>query len=207
VTKEGQLHTTVRVNGLVMAGGYSRRMGRDKALLCYHDVPQTLWTYRLLQQVCQEVFVGCRTEQDLGPANDLPRICDRMPERGPAEGIAAALAHDPAAAWLVVACDLPRLSLEALRDLLHERDPNALATAYRSAHDGLPEPLCAIYEPGILPLLEAALDEPRHCPRRLLMEVGERVRLLPARNDRALDNVNTPEEAANLKINYPAPAK
>jgi molybdopterin-guanine dinucleotide biosynthesis protein A len=178
-------------------------MGRDKALLCYHDVPQALWTYRLLQQVCQEVFVGCRTEQDLGPANDLPRICDRMPERGPAEGISAALAHDPAAAWLVVACDLPRLSLEALRDLLRDRDPSALATAFRSAHDSLPEPLCAIYEPQMWPLLEAALDQPHNCPRRLLIEAGERVRLLAARIDGALDNINTPDEAADLQISFP----
>lgn len=195
----GHNDKVANVKGLVMAGGFSRRMGRDKALLCYHDTPQALWTHRLLQQVCPEVWIGCRPGQDLGPANHLPRIHDRGPARGPLEGIAAALAHDPGAAWLVAACDLPRLSLAALHDLLSARDTHAFATAFRSAHDGLPEPLCAIYEPRMLPLLEAALGQPRNCPRKVLIEAGERVLLLAARNDGALDNINTPEEAAALQ--------
>ncbi len=191
------------VKGLVMAGGFSRRMGRDKALLVYHEIPQALWTYRLLRQVCDTVWIGCRPGQDLGPANELPRIHDRAPDRGPSEGIAAALAHDPSSAWLVVACDLPRLSLDALHDLLRQRDPAALATAYRSAHDGLPEPLCALYEPAIRPNIEAALLRERNCPRKVLIEAGDRVRLLPARSDGALDNFNTPEEAALLDAAAP----
>jgi len=199
---EGQTQTVAPIKGLVIAGGFSRRMGRDKVLLTYHDVPQALWTHRLLQQSCNEVWIGCRPGQDVGPANDLPRIHDREANRGPAEGIAAALAHDPSSAWLVVACDLPRLSPGVLRDLLRARDSQALATAYCSAHDGLPEPLCAIYEPGIRPLIEAALLRERNCPRKILLEAGERVRLLPPRSDGALDNFNTPEEAAALQTDF-----
>lgn len=200
---EGQTKAVAKVKGLVMAGGFSRRMGRDKALLCYHDVPQVLWTYRLLQQSCNEVWIGCRPGQDIGSANDLPRIHDRETGRGPAEGIAAALAHDPSSAWLAVACDLPRLSPGVFRDLLLARDSQALATAYCSAHDGQPEPLCAIYEPEIQPLIEAALLRGRNCPRKILLEAEERVRLLPPRSDGALDNFNTPEEAAALRADSP----
>ena len=187
------------VHGLVMAGGFSRRMGQDKALLSYHGVPQVLWTYRLLQQVCPQVWIGCRAGQDLGPANEVQRIEDRAPHRGPMEGIAAALAKDPQSAWLVVACDLPRLSAADLAGLLRERNPQALATVYRSAHDGLPEPLCALYEPGIQPLLETCLREQRNCPRKMLMGAADRVQLLEAPKSGALDNVNTPEEAEALQ--------
>lgn len=113
----------------------------------------------------------------------------------------SAFAHDPSSAWLVVACDLPRLSSGVLRDLLLARDSQELARAYCSAHNGLPEPLCTIYEPGIRPLLEAALLRERNCPSKILMEAGERVRLLPPRNDSELDNFHTPEEAAALLAN------
>lgn len=198
MSRQGSHEALAPVRGLVMAGGFSRRMGRDKALLCYHGVPQVLWTHRLLQSFCARVSISCRPGQDLGPANDLPRIHDRAPDRGPVEGIAAALAYDPEAAWLVVACDLPRLTREALDALVSRRDPRLLATAYRSAHDGLPEPLCALYEPGIRPMIEAAVLEGGRCPRRLLMGAGDDVRLLEPRGDGALDNINTPVEAARL---------
>ena len=48
----------------------------------------------------------------------------------------------------MLACDLPFLADETLRHLIEHRDPSRLATAYRSSHDGLPEPLCAIWEPA-----------------------------------------------------------
>ena len=65
------------------------------------------------------------------------------------------------------------------------------ATAYRSSHDGLPEPLCAIYEP------RSARPSPRsrqgkHCPRKFLLQAG--THLLEEPNPRALDNINTPKE-------------
>lgn len=182
-----------------MAGGFSRRMGRDKALLSYHGIPQVLWTYQLLQMVCQEVWVGCRPEQHLGSANDLPRILDREEGRGPIEGIAAALASDADAAWLVVACDLPCLKVHVLEELIEHRDPLAIATVFCSAYDGLPEPLCAIYEPHILSLLEDAISDQRKCPRKILLNAQNRVLMLEARTDRALENFNTPDDVAMLK--------
>lgn len=187
------------VKGLVIAGGFSRRMGQDKALIRYHDVPQALWTYRLLEAVCDAVWLGCRAEQDLGEANDLPRIHDREPDRGPMEAIAAAFASDPQSAWLVVACDLPRLKVPVLTQLLDQRDPNALATAFRSAYDNLPEPLCTLYEPQFRPNIEDAISRQRGCPRKLLIEFGERIRILDAPENEALDNFNTPQDAMRLQ--------
>jgi molybdopterin-guanine dinucleotide biosynthesis protein A len=105
---------------------------------------------------------------------------------------AAALAAHPQVAWLVLACDLPFLSDAALSQLLRERDPTAVATAYRSAHDGLPEPLCAIWEPSAAAALAADEAEGMCCPRKFL--IRQAVPLLEPRDPRALDNINTPEE-------------
>jgi len=89
---------------------------------------------------------------------------------------------------------LPFLSDAALSQLLRERDPTAVATAYRSAHDGLPEPLCAIWEPAAAAALAAYEAEGGHCPRKFL--IRQAVPLLEPKDRRALDNVNTPEEYA-----------
>ena len=70
----------------------------------------------------------------------------------------------------------------------------ALATAYRSAHDGLPEPLCAIWEPAAAAALADYQAAGADCPRKFL--IRHAARLLEPLDRRALDNVNTPEEYA-----------
>jgi molybdopterin-guanine dinucleotide biosynthesis protein A len=95
---------------------------------------------------------------------------------------------------LVLACDLPFLSDAALSQLLRERDAASLATAYRSVHDGLPEPLCAIWEPGAAAALAEYQAGGRDCPRKFL--IGHPTNLLEALDIRALDNVNTPDDYA-----------
>ena len=65
---------------------------------------------------------------------------------------------------------------------------------YRSTHDGLPEPLCAIWEPAAAPALAAYQAGGGNCPRKFLMRNG--APLLEPLDRRALDNVNTPEEYA-----------
>lgn len=194
---------SVPVNGLVLAGGFSRRMGRDKALLDYHGVPQARWTGELIAPVCQAVYYSCREGQDLGEGPDLSavRIHDSEEGGGPIEGMLSAHQRDPESAWLVIACDLPRLTVETVQHLLDNRDPEKLVTAYRSFHDGLPEPLCALYEPASFPHFAEFYDNGRKCPRRLLIDLGEQINLLDLPDDRALDNANTPDEATEYQVN------
>lgn len=121
-----------------------------------------------------------------------PLIVDSVEGGGPIVGIRSALAAHPGAAWLVLACDLPFLSDAALERLLAERDPLRLATAYVSAHDGLPEPLCAIWEPAAAAALAAYQDGGGKCPRKFLSTHS--MKRVEPRDRRALDNVNTPQE-------------
>jgi molybdenum cofactor guanylyltransferase len=193
------------LHGLVLAGGASRRMGRDKATLDYHGRPQLEWTWSLLARHCERTFVSVRAGQDAaGPRAALPCIVDRVEGAGPIAGIEAAFAAHPAAAWLVVACDLPFITDATLAHLVARRGDQCIL-AYRSAHDGLPEPLCAIYEPGAREAVLAALAEGRHCPRRLIVRSG--VALLELPDAAALDNVNTPDDLADAsrRLGRPGP--
>lgn len=180
--------------GLVLAGGESRRMGRPKWALDYHGEPQAHRTARLLGDVCEQTFLSVRLGQDLDGLPDLPALPDRFPAWGPAAGILTAMEAHPGAAWLVAACDLPFLDGETLAALAAGRDRLRIATAYRSAHDGLPEPLCAVWEPRARQRLLEAASIGMACPRRVLRE--SRPRLLDLANASALDNANTPAEAA-----------
>jgi molybdenum cofactor guanylyltransferase len=186
---------TAPVYGLILAGGASSRMHRDKAALPYRGKAQLERIFELARRHVAPVFVSVRAEQRADPARShYPLIVDSVAGEGPIAGIRSAFAVHAHAAWLVLACDLPFLSDAALSQLLRDRDPTRLATAYRSAHDGLPEPLCAIWEPAAAAPLAAFSEAGGTCPRKFL--IRQAVPLLDPQDQRALDNVNTPEEYA-----------
>ncbi|HTV49846.1 MAG TPA: NTP transferase domain-containing protein [Steroidobacteraceae bacterium] len=181
------------VYGLVLAGGRSTRMQRDKAVLSYHGTSQLERAMQLLEGLVARSFVSVRADQVDDPVRArFAQIVDRGASQGPITGILAAQQAYPQAAWLVLACDLPFLTRATLERLLRERRAERQATAYRSSHDGLPEPLCAVYEPASAVALAAYVSSGRQCPRKFLLQAD--AALLEPSDPRALDNVNTPEE-------------
>jgi molybdenum cofactor guanylyltransferase len=187
---------TAPLYGLVLAGGRSTRMGQDKAALEYHGQIQLERAFALLEPLLARAFVSVRQDQVSDPLRaKFPQVVDVADgTEGPAAGIRAAQLAHPNAAWLVLACDLPWLDIATLQHLIARRDPTRMITAFRSQHDGLPEPLCAIYEPAAAAALVQQLATGRNCPRKLLIHSD--TLLLDQPNIKALDNVNTPQERA-----------
>lgn len=181
---------TAPLYGLVLAGGRSTRMGQDKASLAYHGATQLDWAMALIKPFVERAYISVRPDQTHEPVRSrYPQIVDMQDNLGPIAGIVSAQARHPEAAWLIVACDLPFLDAATLDHLLSARQPSQLATAYRSSHDTLPEPLCAIYEPASRAPLAAYVASGKQCPRKFLMQA--QAHLLDEPNPRALDNVNT----------------
>ncbi|MGE9296191.1 MAG: NTP transferase domain-containing protein [Puniceicoccales bacterium] len=189
---------TAPLMGLVLAGGQSRRMGRDKATLTWHGEPLWRRQAELLAEQGMPVGISLRAEQTLDIGGFAP-VHDAMDDAGPLAGFLSAWAQFAQSALLVVACDLPLLDAATIRFLIEQRDPTKLATAYRSANDGLPEPLCAIWEPRSRAALEASVAAGKRCPRKVLINGGDDVRLLDLPHPTALENANTPEEFARLE--------
>jgi molybdopterin-guanine dinucleotide biosynthesis protein A len=182
----------VKVLSLVLAGGASRRMGIDKALISYHGEPQVRRLVALMESVAGPAHVSVRRSQLNNPVfQGLRLLCDQDEDIGPLAGLLAAFAHEPGCAWLVAAVDLPRISAGTLQRLLSARDPACFATAYRIPHSDRPEPVCAIYEPSILPALERA-KETRRYSLMLLRDVP--LKLLDPADERELQGVNEPGE-------------
>jgi molybdopterin-guanine dinucleotide biosynthesis protein A len=184
--------------GLVLAGGRSRRMQADKAAVAYGGRPQLAVAFDLLARHVRCAWVSVRADQAGEPLRaGYPQIVDGTAGRGPIAGIIAAQSQHPEAAWLVLACDLPQLDDATLSALVARRDTTRLATAFLSRHDGLPEPLCAIYEPRSREAILAQVESGRDCPRKFLAEHD--VLLLEPVSTAALDNANTPEDAAAMR--------
>ncbi|MDQ1089373.1 MULTISPECIES: NTP transferase domain-containing protein [unclassified Siphonobacter] len=131
--------------GLVLAGGQSSRMGQDKAWLSYHDMPQWQYVQKLLQKVCERVYLSMNPSQP-SVSGELV-ITDQYAEQGPMGGLMSAIGTNSEVAWLVMAVDMPVVTEETLRFLSTHRNPACAATVYRTSDNQI-EPLLAIYEPS-----------------------------------------------------------
>ena len=181
--------------GLVLAGGRSTRMQRDKAKLEYDGRPQLERAMELILPWVARAHVSVRADQRDDPQRAVyDTLTDLTPDLGPVGGIQAALHAHPDKAWLVLACDLPFLEAPTLEHLIARRATARQATAYRSNFNGLPEPLCAIYEPSCRPAIDAWIAQGQTCPRKWLSRSD--VELLDLPELHALDNVNTAAEYA-----------
>lgn len=185
--------------GLLLAGGRSTRMGRDKAamVLGADGLNQARRGLELLAGVCEKTFLSLRVGQTAPEGcESVEAVRDKPGSGGPLAGILAAFERDPLAAWLVMACDLPFVNREVLGRLVSARREESAFLAYASATDGLPEPLCAIYEPAAREILEAHAARDHRCPRHILIEEKTPLLELPSSSRRALENMNTPEDIA-----------
>ena len=130
------------VTCLLLAGGLSRRMGADKAMLVYKGEP--LWSRQLrtLSEVGSEaIWVSARSVPAWAKGlNEV--ILDEVPSRGPLSGIAAALSRLKTSHLLVLGIDLPNMSSEHLRQLVNVIEPGRGVIPVKEERF---ETVCAIY--------------------------------------------------------------
>lgn len=180
------------LNGLVLIGGKSTRMNKDKSKLVYHnDLPQHEHLTNLLSAYCEKVFVSVRDETQAAEYNN-DIITDKFINLGPYGGILSALQYNPNAAWLVVAVDLPYLDETTISNLVTNRNTSKAATCFIDPQNEFPEPLITIWEPRAYPILLEFLSKGYSCPRKAL--INSDVEVILERDVKALTNVNTPEE-------------
>ncbi|MBX2844252.1 MAG: NTP transferase domain-containing protein [Flammeovirgaceae bacterium] len=184
------------LNGLVLVGGKSSRMGQDKGLLNYHGIPQREFTYHLIEKFCETTWFSCREDQVVS-LSGFNSIVDQVPNSGSFGAIFSAFRQNSNCAWLVVACDLPLLDEETIQMLIDKRNPEKIATAYNSPIDHKPEPLIAIWEPSVMAFLEKGKNQIKTGPRKILMMND--ANLINSENPDALKNANYPEDFREIK--------
>ena len=182
------------LNGLVLVGGKSERMGTDKSSLNYFGTSQREYLFDLLQNVVAgKVFISSRKEQDFSHQN---LISDTFLGLGPFGGICSAFMQHPNNAFLVVATDLPFVDENLLNLLISKRNPAKIATTFIGKNNLFPEPLITIWEPKSYPVLLNYLSMGYSCPRKVL--INSEVELVEV-EENFLRNINTPDEFEQVK--------
>ena len=183
----------------ILAGGQSRRMGTDKAVLEIGGLSLLERAARLALAAALPVVVVGRECPNGWPLPAVPFLPDAVPGRGPLGGLHTALGyHVRAALVLALACDLPRLTADALAWLLAQATAQSGPHGLAVLHDGQWEPLFSVYDPACLPLIEGLLESGRLSLHGLI-EAGDFGRLeAPDWVAAQLANINTPEEWARV---------
>lgn len=201
-----------RLVGIVLMGGESTRMGRDKSQLNVssfiadipsqnpHDTKEDV-TFAQLAQAKLECYVDQvyysvnKNQTSLVPENT---ILDEYENEGPLSGIISAL-RATQQSILVLGVDLPLVRKETIRNLINHRNWDLLTTTYYDESAGKWQPMVSIWEIETLPCLEEYFDNGGRSIQKFLNQFGnQRVSLT---DQKEFTNVNTMEEYKALKVN------
>ena len=187
------------VEAFLLAGGQSRRMGRDKAAMSFDSSTFAETIAATVRPVVSTTTIVGRAE----PLGGLRAVSDLRPGCGPLAGIETALSVCASQFALVLACDIPLVSRELVEFLFDEAFRRSLSIVVPLDAGGRVSPLCGVYPKAALPTVSALLDAGERMPRALFrafstIEVPfEDYAHLPRARD-LLRNVNTPEDYVTL---------
>jgi molybdopterin-guanine dinucleotide biosynthesis protein A len=179
------------VSAAILAGGQSRRFGRDKSDVLLDGRTLVRHVFEAVQPVADEVMIS------LGAGSTRPDIPDLIPVRdtcrdcGPLAGIHACLKMAAQPWLLVVACDLPRIRTASLSLLVSQCTPSNQVIV-SGARDGQVQPLCGCYHRSVLKELEEALFERQFSVMGFIDSIVRVKRIEVAAEE--LVNINRPED-------------
>jgi len=176
-------------SGFVLAGGASRRMGQDKALL-------PLGPRTMVEQIASAVRAAAGNVTILGPVEryahlGFPVVPDKIENCGPIAGLCTALSITNADWNVFVACDMPDVTAAFLTQLL-EAAYVADADCLVPESAGKLDPLCAVYHRRVAPAAESAIHRKLFKMQDFISTLRTSRWRVP--DPRPLSNVNTPSE-------------
>lgn len=185
--------------GVVLVGGHSRRMGRDKALLDIDGSALAQRAAAVLATVCDPVVLATGQERRY-PQLSLPQVEDLRADCGPLAGLEAALRWADPRPVLVLACDLPRVETPLLESLLRDADgsvASSRARAWLACRAERLQPLCGLYSAACGGVFSDLLDSGERSVLRAVASLDcHRVAFDDVQPNPFL-NVNTPADYAH----------
>ena len=187
----------MKIGAVILAGGKSRRMGKDKASLSYEG---QRFIMRIAEELeCFDEIILSANDSSLYEDSDLTIVKDIYPDCGPLGGLHAALCSCKSDALFCIPCDVPlfKLSLAEYVCSMAKEDVDAVVPVSK---DGHMHPLCAVYKKTAAPVFEKQLILKKY----KIIDAYEfmNVRYIPLETnfvERYLFNVNTPEDYEQLR--------
>ncbi len=182
------------ITGIILAGGRSSRMGKEKGLVPFREKPLISYSLELLIPFCGEIIISANAPEYKSFGYTV--ITDEISGVGPMGGLYSALLHSTTHDNLVLPCDTPFINKEFIRFLL--AFVNNQPAVIPVHPDGKAEPLCGYYSTDILPLLKEFLEQRKYKLVDFLHQAGALFlpldKDLPFYHPNMFANFNSPED-------------
>lgn len=187
--------------GVILAGGKSRRMGRDKSFLEVGRTAMIQLVAAELQKVFKEILIS-GGNQETGRRLGIKVVEDLIPGGGPLSGIHASLKASSYNKCLVVPCDMPFIKAELAAFMIEQAQDYEVAVPTDGVYF---QPLFAVYDKSCIGVIEQALRAGRYkvvdfYPQVRVNYVNEKLLSELADTGRAFFNVNTPNDLQQARI-------
>ena len=184
---------TKEICAIILAGGNSRRMGQNKALINIGGRPLVEIMAERASPLTDKVFISANSPE-LFSFLPFPVIPDLCPDQGPLSGLQAVMSAHICTLYITLACDLPCLPASLISRMLDiAEDFDAVIPR---THDGIAHPLAAVYRRTCLPVIEDALRNRANKVIDVFTKGGARIRWMEPDEgeftDSDLVNINTP---------------
>ncbi|PLX01611.1 MAG: molybdenum cofactor guanylyltransferase [Marinilabiliales bacterium] len=144
-----------KVTGIILAGGYSSRMGKDKGLIKYQGKHLINYSVKVFRQFCDEIIISSNSKNyDFLP---YKIVKDKVPTQGPLAGIYSCMLESSNDINLILPCDTPNVKKELFDYILQNVQNYETVVPYET--EGKLEPLCAYYNKSLLPVFKKFIDD------------------------------------------------
>ena len=147
IFSNGEWTSSPRVGAAILAGGKSRRMGQDKSMMLFNEVPMIQHIAEQLKPWFSEIVIGANDDEKYAFL-ELPIVHDEAADKGPLMGILSCVAQSPCELVFVTGCDIPHMQLEFVQHLISQAEGHDIVMP--AWPDGRKEPLFALYRKSIV---------------------------------------------------------
>lgn len=192
------MKSNFNISGIILAGGESRRMGKDKSKILFKGKPLIEYPIDLFRNYCDDIIIS-------GDTNKYSDYCflkvpDEVERNGPLSGIYSCIKASKTVMNIVTTCDMPFLSNELIEYVIDNSDGADLIIPYHHTHY---EPLCAIYTKELIPVIENLFAKKDYSPLSLIPIANTRKLVLDESlgfyHKKLFTNINTVEDLEYLK--------
>jgi molybdopterin-guanine dinucleotide biosynthesis protein A len=181
---------------VIFAGGKSRRMGKDKALLPFNGF-ETLTQFQLskFSPYFKKVYIGCKSKTKFDFKADFIEDLKEYEDSAPHVGLISVFETLKADEIFVLSVDVPFFDIKHFKKLYEHLDTHEAVVAKSPKGE---QPLCAIYRSSILPYLKELTNEKKYRFAYLFEKID--VKFVKFEDEDVFINLNTPEDYEKASI-------
>lgn len=190
------------ITGILLAGGKSSRMGREKGLIRLGKGYLYQYPLKVLEHFCNEILIS--TCNKLNIRENYQQICDEVPGRGPAGGISTCLQKSSSELNIILSYDLPFVDIRLVRFLIDSMEDYDVVVP--TAIPGKVEPLCGIYRKQVGDTMKELIASGEYAVHKVFQKVKTRIIAIDDSfsfyHSRLFLNINSEEDLSDLSGDF-----